>query len=186
MRAPTSVLLAFCWFSWVEPDQAASRPCLLQRSSVSLTTTIASYSLGSQTFPWLQIDQWWITLRCEALFTLNIRVNVFLCSLLSNANVKYEHHYRPQRSWGKVIFSQASVILFTGRGLPQCMLGYHTSPRDQAPPDQAPPGTEHAGRYGQRAGGMHPTGMQSCYLLPQNHSWSLMQRQTQTQSVNKA
>ena len=23
--------------------------------------------------------------------------------------------YRPQRSWGKVIFSQASVILFTGR-----------------------------------------------------------------------
>ena len=123
----------------MEPDQAASRPCLLQRSSVSLTTTIASYSLGSQTFPWLQIDQWWITLRCEALFTLNIRVCVFLCSLLSNANVKYEHHYRPQRSWGKVIFSQASVILFTGRGLPQCMLGYHTSPRDQAPPHR--PGT---------------------------------------------
>ena len=24
-----------------------------------------------------------------------------------------------------------------------------------------PPGAEHAGRYGQRAGGMHPTGMQS-------------------------
>ena len=24
------------------------------------------------------------------------------------------HFYRPQRSWGKVIFSQASVILFTG------------------------------------------------------------------------
>ena len=37
-------------------------------------------------------------------------------------------------------------------GLPQCMMGYH------------PPGTEHAGRYGQRAGGTHPTGMQSCCL----------------------
>ena len=26
----------------------------------------------------------------------------------------------------------------------------------------SPPGAEHAGRYGQRAGGMHPTGMQTC------------------------
>ena len=38
-----------------------------------------------------------------------------------------------------------------GWGLPQCMLGY--------PPEQTPPpSTEHAGRYGQRAGGTHPTG----------------------------
>ena len=37
------------------------------------------------------------------------------------------------------------------------MLGYHT------PPGVDTPGTEHAGRYGQCAGGMHPTGMQSCY-----------------------
>ena len=44
-------------------------------------------------------------------------------------------------------------------GLPQCMLGYHPL-RDQAPPP--PPRAEHIGRYGQRAGGMHPTGMQSC------------------------
>ena len=28
--------------------------------------------------------------------------------------------------------------------------------RPPPPPDQAPPGTEHAGRYGQRAGGTHP------------------------------
>ena len=28
--------------------------------------------------------------------------------------------YRPQRTWGKVIFSQACVILFTGRG---CLVG---------------------------------------------------------------
>ena len=35
-------------------------------------------------------------------------------------------------------------------------------PPKQAPPEQAPPGAVHAGRYGQRAGGIHPTGMQSC------------------------
>ena len=34
------------------------------------------------------------------------------------------------------------------------------SPREQTPP----PGAEHAGRYGQRAGGTHPTGMQSCFI----------------------
>ena len=42
--------------------------------------------------------------------------------------------YRPQRSWGKVMFSQACVILFTGGFLPQCMLGYH--PQDQTPPQE--------------------------------------------------
>ena len=31
-----------------------------------------------------------------------------------------------------------------------------------SPPGADPPATEHAGRYGQRAGGTHPTGMQSC------------------------
>ena len=36
-------------------------------------------------------------------------------------------------------------------------------PRSKHPREQTPPGTEHAGRYGQRAGGTHPTGMQSCY-----------------------
>ena len=54
-------------------------------------------------------------------------------------------------------------------GLSPCMLGYHTSLREQTPhpPDQALPeagtplGAVHAGRYGQQAGGMHPTGMQS-------------------------
>ena len=30
------------------------------------------------------------------------------------------------------------------------------------PRSRHPPATEHAGRYGQRAGGTHPTGMQSC------------------------
>ena len=37
-----------------------------------------------------------------------------------------------------------------------------TLPRPGTPLEQAPPGAEHARRYGQRAGGTHPTGMQSC------------------------
>ena len=67
----------------------------------------------------------------------------------------------------------------------------HPLPPRPGPPDQAPsweqapprpgtlsprgPGTpppkvEHAGRYGQRAGGTHLTGMQSCFLLCQSRS----------------
>ena len=53
--------------------------------------------------------------------------------------------YRPQRSWDKVIFSQASVILFTGGGL--------------LPGGLNPPPTATA------TGGTHPTGMHSCSLL---------------------
>ena len=53
-------------------------------------------------------------------------------------------YYRPQRSWAKVMFLQASVILSTGGGcLPQCMLGCQP-PRDQRPTPptrQTPPGT---------------------------------------------
>ena len=37
-----------------------------------------------------------------------------------------------------------------------------THPRDHAHPPPHTPAAEHAGRYGQRAGGTHPTGMQSC------------------------
>ena len=40
--------------------------------------------------------------------------------------------YRPQPSWGKVMFSQECMILFTGGGLPQCMLGY--PPKTRHPP----------------------------------------------------
>ena len=64
-----------------------------------------------------------------------------------------EHFYRPQRSWAKVIFLQASVCpQGEGEGcLPQCMLGYPppwdtdppgpgTHPQEQThPPHQAPP-----------------------------------------------
>ena len=58
--------------------------------------------------------------------------------------------YRPQRSWGKVMFLQACVILFTGGCLPQCMLGYHppeqTPPWEQTPPEQTPHGSRHPPR----------------------------------------
>ena len=48
--------------------------------------------------------------------------------------------------------------------LEQTPPGRHPPPQTRHPPGQAlPPGTEHAGRYGQCAGGTHPTGMQSCF-----------------------
>ena len=71
--------------------------------------------------------------------------------------------------WGKVIFLHLFVILFTGgsasvhAGIPPRTM--HT-PRDHAPPGPCiPPGAEHAGRYGQHAGGTHPTGMQSYFFF---------------------
>ena len=45
--------------------------------------------------------------------------------------------YRPQRSWAKVIFSQACVCS-QGGCLPQCMLGY-TPPSRHPPHKQTPP-----------------------------------------------
>ena len=75
--------------------------------------------------------------------------------------------YRPQRSCGKVMFSQASVILFTGRR------GVAETPRADTPPrpvhawintppaqcmlGYTPPPTATA------ADGTHPTGMHSCW-----------------------
>ena len=43
--------------------------------------------------------------------------------------------------------------------------GAGTPSRSRPPKEADPPGTEHAGRYGQRGGGTHPTGMQSCCQL---------------------
>ena len=78
------------------------------------------------------------------------------------------------------VFTRVCNSVHKGGGgcLPHCMLGYTHVPWDQRqaappPPDQAPngswhhpepatPGPVHAGRYGQQAAGMHPTGMQSC------------------------
>ena len=67
--------------------------------------------------------------------------------------------------WGKVIFLHLFVILFMGGVcLSAC---WDTHPWADTPQEQTPPGTrhppaEHAGRYSQRRGGTHPTGMQSC------------------------
>ena len=53
-------------------------------------------------------------------------------------------YYRPQRSWAKVMFLQASVILSTGGwgGLPQYMLGYPPPPPKSSPPLSRPPPRE--------------------------------------------
>ena len=65
------------------------------------------------------------------------------------------------------MFLQASVILSTGGVcLSAC---WDTPPPGVEPPrlsSRHPPAAVHAGRYGQRAGGMHPTGMQSCIRMP--------------------
>ena len=83
------------------------------------------------------------------------------------------------------------VILFTG-GSASVHIGI--PPPDQAPPwsrpppsrhppsrhppgaggprEQTPPCAVHAGRYGQQAGGMHPTGMQSCLCVTLYLQWS--------------
>ena len=77
--------------------------------------------------------------------------------------------YRPQQSWGKVMFLQVCVILFTG-GVPD-----QVPPRPGTPPGTrytprtsfTPPGPGTAPRpwrYGLRAGGTHPTGMHSCFF----------------------
>ena len=87
------------------------------------------------------------------------------------------------------VFTGVCDSVHRGGCLPQCMLGYHhhtpppgadtphppgaDTPWEQTPPrsrhrpraaEQTPPDTEPAGRYGQRTGGTHPTGMQSCLL----------------------
>ena len=51
-------------------------------------------------------------------------------------------HYRPQRSWGKVIFSQACVILFTGGG-GVCLSACWDTTLQTSPPDHAPTPWEH-------------------------------------------
>ena len=48
---------------------------------------------------------------------------------------------------------------------PPLPVARQTPPARQTSPGKAdlPPRAVHAGRYGQQAGGMHPTGMQSCF-----------------------
>ena len=85
---------------------------------------------------------------------------------LGGAKLELSNNYRPQRSWAKVIFSQACVKNSVHRGegcLSQCMLGYtpqektpsgsrhppgadtplEQTPRKQTPPEQTPPISRH-------------------------------------------
>ena len=102
-----------------------------------------------------------LTKSIRLYFKKIIRTCHLLCKI-PNANtaparhkLQREYFYRPQRSWAKVMFLQASVILSTGgRCLPQWMLGYHPQgadtppgadtpgrrhPQEQTPPEQTPP-----------------------------------------------
>ena len=94
------------------------------------------------------------------------------CSITKNGAI----YYRPQRSWGKVIFSQASVILSTGSGL----RGVCLVPRvwswwgvpalggvwSRGGAWWRTPGTT-------AADGTHPTGMHSClnFFLTKSYIW---------------
>ena len=82
--------------------------------------------------------------------------------------------YRPQRSCGKVMFSQVSVILSAGGAyLGSHPLGRHPTctdtpwadPPGRQPPwadTQPPPGADSPGHTPTVADGTHPTGMHSC------------------------
>ena len=78
----------------------------------------------------------------------------------------YFAYYRPQRSWGKVMFLHVSVILFTGGGgvcplhagirplgsdTPRADPSRTRHPLSRPPRSRHPPSTVHAGRYGQQA-----------------------------------
>ena len=69
------------------------------------------------------------------------------------------------------VFTRVYHSVHGGGGCPiACCAGIHPPPKSTPPLDQRqishrhPPGAVHAERYGQQAGGTHPTGMQSCYF----------------------
>ena len=74
--------------------------------------------------------------------------------------------YRPQRSCGKVMFLHLSVLRGVWADTP---LGRYThlwaDPPGQTPPGQTSPPVQCMLGYGQQAGGTHPTGIQSCYII---------------------
>ena len=114
-----------------------------------------------------------MTDRCKniTLATTSLRPVTNCDRLLPNARVKshwaFLCNYRRLRSCAKVMFSQVSVILFTGGCIPACT-GADT------PPGQTYP-SMHWGRHltgrpfpppptATAADGTHPTGMLSCYV----------------------
>ena len=98
--------------------------------------------------------------------------------------MSYSINYRPQRSWGEVMFLHMSVILFMGGGSASVHTGIPTpeqtiSPQEETrkifspprkkpgrpPQEESPPKAVHTGRYGQQVGGTHPTGIHTCYNI---------------------
>ena len=92
-------------------------------------------------------------------------------------------NYRPQRSCGKVVFSQASVSHSVHSG-GVCLSACWDTPPRQVHPSQAgtPPGQIHPSRQVQppppttvtAADGTHPTGMLSCLEVTKLHRFVLM------------
>ena len=74
----------------------------------------------------------------------------------------------------KVMFLHLSVILFTGRGLPQCMLGYHPlgagTPRTRHPPGSRHPPRADTPPTRHPAGSRYPLGTGT--PLEQTPPWS--------------
>ena len=92
----------------------------------------------------------WQSIQCKDLF--------HLIPVAPGWRVRY--HYRPQPSCRKVMFSQASVILFTGEGA--CMVGVACVAGGVHGMGCVCQGVCMAGEIATAAGGIHPTGMHSC------------------------
>ena len=73
-------------------------------------------------------------------------------------------YYRPQTKFAKVMFLHLCVSHSVHGGVCLSACWDTTTPPSRHPP----PCPVHAARYGQQAGGMHPTGMESCYNLKSN------------------
>ena len=105
-------------------------------------------TLRNKVIPWERIMRWCC---CSSLY--------LFCKEIMHQNFAiqckwFQYIYRPQRSWAKVIFSQACVILSTGGGSASVHAGIYPPrtrpprqhqtlpPRDQTPPAPIPhPGT---------------------------------------------
>ena len=93
-------------------------------------------------------------------------------SFLDNNNSAHSNLLQPVTKLGQSnVFTGICDSVNRGCLLPgskHTLLSRHP-PRSRHPlgadtPQGTPPRVEHAGRYGQCVGGMHPTGMQSCFL----------------------
>ena len=74
------------------------------------------------------------------------------------SGLKYKFSPPANEVWGKVIFSVACVKNSVHGGE---YLGRHPPGQVHPPRTGTPLGAVHTGRYGQQAGGKHPTGMHS-------------------------